>query len=167
MIKYCLLLLPLLLFGCSNNAEKTAPSAAEKVFSASNLSITAVGDKTLKINYPNSKPETYIAKGPCTYLLSPDFKHLAINSRPMSNLGITEIFSAGEDGKIDFSQSRNISTEAWGLIEQRLKIKSDAVLFPSTHAVRWAQGGKVLELKVSGGTEAGDNFEEIASISIE
>ena len=165
-MKYCLLLLPFFLFGCQTNSEQAPTPVAEQVFSASNLSITAIGDKTLKINYPKSKPETYVAAGPCSYLLSPDFKHLAINVQSTPELGITELFYAKADGKIDFSQSRNISTEAWAMIEQRLKIKSEAIISPSTHAVRWAQGGKVLELKVSGATKADGDFEEIVSITI-
>lgn len=168
-MRYLLFLLFLIL-GCQNNKPNPTPPA-EPPAKEERTAITKVelNQDTMVLNFDKNRPpvELFLKGEQSNYLFSPDRSSIVVNTRVLSTVHITELFLANKDGGVDEAGRVNLSTIIWKELAPKYKTTPEDVLFPSTRAVKWIDGGKAIEIKVTGNTAEGAEIDEVYVYNLE
>lgn len=139
------------LFSCRNIKEKS-PLISYK---------TNVSGDSLVIAYDNSLFQFITPEGDLNnYLISSDSNMIVVNSTPLSNISISQVYLVKTDGYFDMSKPINLSSIVWDSISVRDGFFKENVVRSLTRAIGWDESNQNLKVIVSGQLENGNKISE-------
>ena len=155
------IILILCLFGCkidkpgADQNPSTKKTAIESIVQKGEHLIIRSNKNPIQLSFKDSL---------LIYDLSPDSTSIIVNSRPLSNLQISEYYQLAQLGKKDSLIETNLSTIVWDSISRKYNIDKNEILFPKTNA-KYLSASKV-NVEVAGQTEMGMEINETIEVEL-
>lgn len=118
-----------------------------------------VSEDKLMISISNgNRTEITFNKEESEFEIAPDSSSFIINSRILSTIQVSKLYTLNSKGNIDTSQVRNLSSEVWDSLSKKNNISIDEINFPKTTA-KFLNKTEI-QLNVQGQTESGIEIKE-------
>jgi len=157
---------------CGDSATKEEALVEESVVTepsvqAQTIETDVLGEDTLEFTYGNGTKDFLVLNGQGNeFIVSPDSQKIVVDTRLLSNLSITRVYSRDKAGKVQIAKPLNLSALVWDSMAIKYQISVEEVISPKTNAIRWLDDGSKIELEVRGGTEMGLTIAERVVINL-
>jgi hypothetical protein len=137
---------------CCKNEPNTQP---EKLA----ISDIYVAGDSVFVLWSDRSSQLLTAKGQDYEIVpSPDSQSIGINIRLLSNLQIAKIFPRDSTGKFNISETINISSIAWKMLQEQFSIDPETILRPKTRIISWDTIAHEVLVNVNGTFENGEEI---------